>query len=74
MWKLGNFFNLTSSSGKSSENCSYVCTFLHGYDSKLILFINPNKESFIVIVEDPSSFWPVSVASTGFKESIPLFE
>ena len=41
MWKLSDLLNLTSSSSKPGENCTNVCTLLHGYDSELILFINP---------------------------------
>ena len=74
MWELGDFFNLTGSSCKSGEYSSNVCSLLHGNDSELILFIHPDKEGLIVVMEDTSSFWPVSVASTSLKESITLFK
>jgi len=33
---------------------------LHGDDSKLILLVDPDKESLVVVVEDSSSLWPLS--------------
>jgi len=60
--------------GKSSEDLANVASWLHGDNSELILFVNPDEESLVVIVEDTSAFWPFSVESTGFKESVSLFE
>ena len=74
MWKLSDLFDLTGSSGKSSENCTYVCALLHGYDSELILFIDPNEESFIVIVENASAFRPIAVKTTCIQESVTLLK
>ena len=74
MWELSNFFNLTSSSCKSGEYSSNVCSLLHGNDSELIFFIDPDKEGLIVVMEDTSSFWPISVASACFEETISFFE
>jgi len=61
MGKLGNLLDLSCSNRKSSENGKNVSTFLHGNDSKLVLFIDPYKESLFVIVEDTSAIWPFSV-------------
>ena len=59
--KLANSFNVRSGSAESLENSCDVRTILHGNDSELILFINPDEEGFVIIVEDTSSLWPVSV-------------
>jgi len=47
---------------------------LHRNDSQLIFFINPDKESFSIIMEDTSTIWPVSIEATGVKESVTFFE
>ena len=47
---------------------------MHGNDSELILFVDPHKESLIVVVEDASSLRPVSVESTCIEESVTFFE
>jgi hypothetical protein len=49
-----------------------ICTLLHRDDSQLIFFIDPYKESLVIVVENSSSFWPVSVQTASFKESISL--
>jgi hypothetical protein len=55
MGELGNFLDQTSSGGKSGKDLQNVMSFLHGDDSKLILFIDPNKERLGIVVEDSSS-------------------
>merc|ERR1712001_764214 len=35
--------------------------FLHGDDSKLILFVDPDKECFGSVVEDTTALWPVTL-------------
>jgi hypothetical protein len=51
------------SSAESLENCSDICSWLHGDDSELILFVDPDKEGLGVVVENSSSRWPVPVES-----------
>ena len=69
-----DFFNIRCCSGESCEDCSNVGPWLHGDDSQLIFFVDPHKESLIVVVEDTSSFGPVSVESTCIQESVAFFE
>merc|ERR1711881_404078 len=38
-----------------------MITLLHGDDSKLILFVDPDKECFGFVVEDSTAFWPVTL-------------
>jgi len=47
---------------------------LHGDNSELILFIDPDEECLFLVVINTSSGWPVSVKTTRFKESISFFE
>ena len=51
-----------------------VSTVLHGDDSELILLVNPNEESLVVVMEDTSAGRPVSVEVTGLKETITFLE
>merc|ERR1719384_165715 len=50
-----------NNSGQSFENTLYITSLLHGNDSELILFINPDKECFGFVVEDSTAFWPVTL-------------
>ena len=74
MGKLSNLFNLCGCSSKSREDSSNIGSLLHGDDSQLILFVDPDEESLFIVVEDASSFGPVSVETNCFKEAISLFE
>ena len=74
MRESGDTFNMRSSLRKSSEYGTDVSTLLHGNDSELIFFVHPDEESLLVVMEDSSSLWPVSVEATGVKESIAFLE
>lgn len=50
-----------SGTGESLEDSSDVSTGLHGDDTELILFIDPDEEGLVVIVEDTSAIGPVTV-------------
>ena len=64
--------DVSGGSGESIENFSDSSSCLHGDDSELIFFINPNEESLGLVVEDTSTGWPVSVQVACFKESVSL--
>jgi hypothetical protein len=66
MSELGYSFDVVGSVGKSSEDFSDSRSLLHGDDSELVLFVDPDEESFGIIVENTSSRWPVSVESASF--------
>lgn len=70
MRKLSNCFNFGNSAAKSVKDSLNISTWLHGDDSKLIFLVDPNKESFVVVVEDTSVVWPVTVQVTSFEETI----
>ena len=74
---IGEFcflFDLVGTISESLENLLDVGTGLHGDDSKLILFVNPDEESLGVIVEDTSSLWPLSLESCRLKIFITSLE
>jgi len=74
MRELSNLFNSLSSSAKSIENFFDTSSWLHGNNSELIFFINPNEESLGIVVENTSSRWPVSVKVACLQESISFLE
>jgi len=74
MGEVDNRFNMLSGSAESLKYLWDVSIFLHRNDSKLILLINPDKESLGVVVENTSTRWPVSVKTARLKESVTLFE
>ena len=59
-------------SGETLEDGGDVGTWLHGDDTELILLVDPDKESLVVVVEDSTTVWPVAVESTSLKETISL--
>jgi len=74
MGELADFLNGCSSSAKSVEDSLDVGAWLHGNDSQLIFFIDPDKECLFIVVEDTSSGWPVLVQVGGSKIFVTLLE
>jgi len=74
MGELADGLNVCSSSTESVEDLEDTSSFLHGYDSELILLITPDVKRFLLIHKDTSSGWPVSVEIACFQESVSLFE
>jgi len=72
--EFGFLLDKAGSSGESLENGTDVGSLLHGDDSKLIFFINPDEESLVVVVEDTSSLWPVSLKTAGLKIFVSSLE
>jgi len=61
--ELSFSFNEAGSLRESRENSSDIGSLLHGDDSKLIFFVNPDEESLGIVMEDSSTLWPVSLES-----------
>ena len=70
--ELADLLNLSGSSAKSVENFLDTSSLLHGDDSELIFFVDPDEESLFGVVENSSSGWPVSVEIASDKESVSL--
>ena len=51
-----------------------ISTLLHGNNSELIFFVDPDKEGFIVIVENTTTLWPISIQVACLKESVSFLE
>ena len=72
--EFGFIFNEVSSLGESGEDLSDIGSLLHRDDSELILFVNPDEESFGIVMVDTSSLWPVSFKSSRFKIFVATFK
>jgi len=70
--ELGDGLDVSGGTGKSLEDGTDVSTLLHRDDSELILLVNPDEESLVVVVEDTSVLGPVAVESAGLEETITL--
>ena len=70
--ELGDSLNVLGSTAEALEDGTDVGTLLHGDDTKLILFVDPDEESLLSVVEDTSAFGPVAVQATGLKETVTL--
>merc|ERR1712038_656166 len=72
---LSRFFldrvsNSLDTSCKSLKDTLDISTLLHGDNSELILFIDPDKEGLGSIVEDTSALRPVSLHTSNSKVSV----
>ena len=59
---------------QARKDCTHVASFLHGDDAKLVFFIDPHQEGFVVVVEDAPSFGPFSVDAGCVKETVAFLE
>jgi len=57
------FFYLSNKFRESFKDLVNISTLLHTDNSELIFFIYPNQSSFAFIMENTSSFWPLSFHS-----------
>jgi hypothetical protein len=55
MSKLAYSFDVGGGSAKSVENLNDSGSLLHGDDSKLIFFVDPDEESLGIVMEDTSA-------------------
>jgi len=72
--ELGNLFNLSSGGGESLEDLADVGAWLHGDNSQLILLVHPHEEGLVVIVEDTTSLWPLTLETTALKVLVTSLE
>ena len=70
--EFSNLLNGSCSAGKTVEDGMDVGTWLHGDDSELIFFVDPDKEGLVRVVEDSSSSGPVTVQTAVLQEAVTL--
>ena len=74
MRKFGYLLNMSTGSAQSIKYYLEVSSILHGDDSELVLLVDPDEESLILVVEDTSAVGPVSIQTYSLKESVSLLE
>merc|ERR1719204_1464830 len=67
---LDRVTNSLDSSCKSLKDTLDITSLLHGDNSELILFIDPDEESLGIIVENTTSLRPISLHTSNSKISI----
>jgi len=72
--ELADGLDMGGGAGETLENGVDIGTLLHGDDTELIFFIDPDEESLGVIVEDTTALGPVTVETAGFEETISFLE
>ena len=70
--ELDDLLDLSGTAGKAVEDGVDVGTRLHGDDTELILFVNPDKEGLVSVVEDTTTVGPVTVKTASLEETISL--
>jgi len=66
--------DLGSGNGEALEDLTNVGTLLHRDDTELVLLVDPNEESFGVVVEDTTSLRPFTLKTARLKILITALE
>jgi len=72
---VGERADLLNGRGSTAESVEHgvdVSAWLHGDDSELVLFVDPHEESLVVVVEDSTTVWPVTVQVASVEETVSL--
>lgn len=67
-------FDFSSGDGKSFKDLADVGALLHRDDTELILFVDPDKERLVFVMEDSTGFGPLALESTALKVLITSLE
>jgi len=59
---------------ETSEDLLEISALLHGDDSQMVLFIAPDEEGLLIVMEDSTTSRPVSARVRRLKESISFLE
>jgi len=71
---LNRFLDSLDTSSKSLKYSLNITSLLHGNDTELIFFINPDEECLGSIVEDTTAFRPVPLHTSNLKVSVSRHE
>merc|ERR1712012_479889 len=56
--------------GQSSEDFFHISSLLHRDDAELVLFVHPDRESLVLVVEDTTTLRPVTLHASNGKVPI----
>merc|ERR1719495_106093 len=62
--------NSLDATGKTIKNTSDISSTLHGDDPELIFLIDPGEEGLVLVVEDATALWPVSLHTSNLEVRI----
>merc|ERR1712156_1047326 len=66
--------NSLDTPGKAFKDTLDITTLLHGNDTELILFIDPDKESFVIVMENTTALWPVTLHTSNLQVRVTRHE
>lgn len=72
MGELDDLLDLGGTAGEAVKDGVEIGAGLHGDDTELILFVNPDEESLVLVVEDTTTVGPVTVEAASLEEAITL--
>jgi hypothetical protein len=72
--ELSVLFDFSGSDGQTFEHLADVGTLLHGDDTELILFVDPDEESLGIIVVNTTAFRPVTLETAGLEVLVSTLE
>jgi len=72
--ELGVLFDLSGSDGETFEHLTDVGALLHGDDTELILFVNPDEESLGIVMVNTTAFRPVTLETAGLEVLVATLE
>jgi hypothetical protein len=70
--EIEDFLNFSGTPGETVKDAMNISTWLHRNDAEVILFVDPDKEGLLFVVEDTTTVGPVAVETTGLLESVSL--
>merc|ERR1719168_175336 len=56
--------------GETFKDTLDITALLHGNDTELILLVDPDKESFVLVVEDTTAFGPVTLHTSDLQVGV----
>merc|ERR1712156_979958 len=66
--------NSLDTPGEAFENTLDITALLHGNDTELILFVDPDKESFVLVVENTTALGPVTLHTSDLQVGVTRHE
>jgi len=60
--------------GEAFENTLDITALLHGNDTELILLVDPDKESFVLVVENTTALGPVTLHTSDLQVGVTRHE
>jgi len=73
-FSLDGVLDSLDASGETLEDTLDVTALLHGNDTELILLVDPDKESFVLVVENTTALGPVTLHTSDLQVGVTRHE